>query len=86
MHAKSLQLCLTLYDPMTIAHQSPLSMGFPRQEYWSGLHVVVVSSAKYTVGEMSRGVESIYEEVALFIYFIFITFYFILEHSQLKML
>ena len=21
----------------TIAHQGPLSMGFPRQEYWSGL-------------------------------------------------
>ena len=24
--------------PWTIAHQAPLSMGFPRQEYWSGLH------------------------------------------------
>ena len=23
--------------PWTIAHQVPLSMGFPRQEYWSGL-------------------------------------------------
>ena len=23
--------------PWTIARQSPLSMGFPRQEYWSGL-------------------------------------------------
>ena len=23
--------------PRTIAHQAPLSMGFPRQEYWSGL-------------------------------------------------
>ena len=22
--------------PWTIAHQAPLSMGFPRQEYWSG--------------------------------------------------
>ena len=22
--------------PWTIAHQSPLSMGFPKQEYWSG--------------------------------------------------
>ena len=21
----------------TVAHQGPLSMGFPRQEYWSGL-------------------------------------------------
>ena len=23
--------------PPTVAHQAPLSMGFPRQEYWSGL-------------------------------------------------
>ena len=29
------QSCLTLYDP--VAHQAPLSMGFSRQEYWSGL-------------------------------------------------
>ena len=27
-------LCVTLW---TVAHQSPLSMGFSRQEYWSGL-------------------------------------------------
>ena len=32
--AKSLQSCLTLW---TVAHQAPLFMGFPRQEYWSGL-------------------------------------------------
>ena len=32
------QPCLTLCDPMDyIAHQAPLSMGFSRQEYWSGL-------------------------------------------------
>ena len=29
--------CLTLATPWTIAHQAPLSMGFPRQEYWSRL-------------------------------------------------
>ena len=29
--------CLTLATPLTIAHQVPLPMGFPRQEYWSGL-------------------------------------------------
>ena len=23
--------------PWTVAHQVPLSMGFPRREYWSGL-------------------------------------------------
>ena len=25
--------------PWTTAHQAPLSMGFPRQEYWSGLPI-----------------------------------------------
>ena len=29
--------CPTLMTPWTIAHQSSLSMGFPRKEYWSGL-------------------------------------------------
>ena len=29
------QLCPTLCDPRTVAHQAPLSMGFSRQEYWS---------------------------------------------------
>ena len=31
------QSCLTLVTPWTIARQAPLSMGFSRQEYWSGL-------------------------------------------------
>ena len=31
------QLCLTLCDPMDYSCQSPLSMRFPRQEYWSRL-------------------------------------------------
>ena len=35
--AKSLQSCLTLCDPMTAAHQAPPSLGFSRQEHWSGL-------------------------------------------------
>ena len=29
--------CPTLVTPWFIAHQAPLPMGFPRQEYWSGL-------------------------------------------------
>ena len=30
--------CVRLFaTPWTVAHQAPLSMGFPRQEYWSGL-------------------------------------------------
>ena len=31
------QSCLTLATPWTITCQSPPSMGFSRQEYWSGL-------------------------------------------------
>ena len=29
--------CPTLATPRTVACQAPLSMGFSRQEYWSGL-------------------------------------------------
>ena len=29
--------CLTVAIPWTVACQAPLSMGFSRQEYWSGL-------------------------------------------------
>ena len=29
--------CPTLCDPWTVGCQAPLSMGFSRQEYWSGL-------------------------------------------------
>ena len=33
-HFNRVQLCVT---PQTAAHQAPLSRGFSRQEYWSGL-------------------------------------------------
>ena len=36
VHAKSLQSCPTP-TPWTGDHQAPPSMGFSRQEYWSGL-------------------------------------------------
>ena len=36
--AQLLQSCLTLFATLwTVAHQIPLSMGFSRQEHWSGL-------------------------------------------------
>ena len=45
MLLKLLPVCMFSHSVMfdsfaisrTIAHQPPLSMGFPRQEYWSGL-------------------------------------------------
>ena len=36
VRAKLLQLCLTLCDQWTAPCQAPLSMGFSKQEYWSG--------------------------------------------------
>ena len=35
--SEAAQSCLTLSDPWTAAYQAPLSMGFSRQEYWSGV-------------------------------------------------
>ena len=32
-----IQSCRLFATPWTVAHQAPLSMGFSRQEYWSGL-------------------------------------------------
>ena len=32
------KLCLTLATPWTVVPPAPLSMGFSRQEYWSGLN------------------------------------------------
>ena len=37
MHAKSLQSCPTVGDLMDSSPEAPLSMGFFKQEYWSGL-------------------------------------------------
>ena len=36
-HHLTAQLCLTLGTPWTVAHQTPPSMGFSRQEDWSGV-------------------------------------------------
>ena len=37
MKVKSLSRVRLFAIPWTVAHQAPLSMGFSRQEYWSGL-------------------------------------------------
>ena len=36
-YAKSLQSCPILCDPVDGSHQAPPSLGFSRQEHWSGL-------------------------------------------------
>ena len=37
VHTKSFQSCPAFCNSMDCYHQAPLSMGFSRQEYWSGL-------------------------------------------------
>ena len=37
VHAQLLSRVWLFATPSTVAHQAPLSMGFSRQEYWSGL-------------------------------------------------
>ena len=37
MHTQLLSCVQLLATPWTVANQAPLSMGLPRQEYWSGL-------------------------------------------------
>ena len=40
MYVRSLLSRVLLFcDPWAVAHQAPLSMGFPRQGYWSGLPI-----------------------------------------------
>ena len=37
-HTRGNLSCVRLFaSPWTVAHQAPLSMGFSRQAYWSGL-------------------------------------------------
>ena len=37
IHAQSLSRVRLFATPWTVIHQAPLSIGFPRLEYWSGL-------------------------------------------------
>ena len=43
------QSCLTLSNPWTAAFQTPPSMGFSRQEYWSGLPLPSPRDTNYYV-------------------------------------
>ena len=50
--------CPTLFaNPWTVARQSPLSKGFPRQEYWSGLPYPYLGEIPNS--EMNPGMELI---------------------------
>ena len=49
---KSFSCVRLLGTPWTAAYQAPPSMGFSRQEYWSGVHCLGISAARpiLTVG------------------------------------
>ena len=53
------KLCLTLFvAPWTVTCQAPLSMGFPRQVYWSGLPF-------HSLGDLSDpGIKPTFPELA----------------------
>ena len=48
------QSCLTLFNPWTVAHQAPPSMGFSRQEYWSGFTTRVTWKAMFSLSFQSH--------------------------------
>ena len=48
-----------LATPWTAAHQAPLSMGFSRQEYWSGMQWIDWKKQKYKWGDWERGCYSV---------------------------
>ena len=54
IHGWCVQLFVT---PWTVAGQAPLSMGFPRQEYWSGLRDNIYSEEKEGRKEGREGEE-----------------------------
>ena len=56
MKIKSLSCVRLCANPWTIAHQAPPSMGFSRQEYWSGvplpsLHLLYTQQQNHTARE-----------------------------------
>ena len=48
VNGKSLSHVRLLATPWTAAHQAPLSMGFSRQEYWSGVPLPLMENPKQT--------------------------------------
>ena len=56
---KSLSRVRLLATPWTEAYQAPQSMGFSRQEYWSG---VPLPSPKYLDIELKKNVQNLYEK------------------------
>ena len=58
MKGKSISHVRLLVTPWTTAYQAPLSMGFSRQEYWSGLPLLSLESAPSWAEIAVRGQKS----------------------------
>ena len=55
MKVKSLSCVRLLATPWTAAYQAPLSMGFSRQEYWSGVPLLSPQNVWDTANALFRG-------------------------------
>ena len=56
------QLCLTLATPWTAAYQAPSSMGFSRQEYWSGGAIAFSGSWTQSFSKVEQVFTSVYHQ------------------------
>ena len=50
-----IQSYLTHIDPMDYSLQAPLSMGFSRQEYWSGVPLLSLAKARGSPNQLYFG-------------------------------
>ena len=48
------QSCPTLCNPWTVAYQAPPSMGFSRQEYWSGLPLRPINNKRLLLSKENQ--------------------------------
>ena len=51
---------ISLNSPGNVAHQAPVSVGFPRQEYWSGSSHSVLSDSWQPYGLQQAGVPALH--------------------------
>ena len=76
MKVKSLSLVRLLATPWTAARQAPPSMGFSRQEYWSGVPLPSPDSSHYlvvnleSVGKLNTPVENSFFPLPSSLYYI----------------
>ena len=67
------QYVRVLATPWTAAHQAPLSMGFSRQEYWSGVPLAKYNNKKFDL--YTSPYLAIFSEICLYFPIFKKTFY-----------